>query len=116
MGSYTQPSRVLDKSHSVLNDAVGKIQTDIATSLKNNRARAIEEQKRLEKQRIEKQKADVKRQKDINTRKERQRKMSSGKISEHVWEYRNRHGRKRTVGYGIISAVDVFIGNFKRPR
>ena len=42
--------------------------------------------------------------------------MLSGKISEHVWEYRNRHGRKRTVGYGIISAVDVFIGNFKRPR
>ena len=75
MGSYTQPSRILDKSHSVLNDALGKIQTDITTNLKNNRARAIEEQKRLEKLRVEKQKADVKRQEDINTLKERQRKM-----------------------------------------
>ena len=75
MGSYTQPSRVLDKSHSVLNDAVGKIQTDIATNLKNNRARAIEEQKLLEKQRIEKQKADVRRQKDINILKEKERKI-----------------------------------------
>jgi len=77
MGSYTQPSRVLDKSHSVLNDALGKIQTDIATNLKNNRARAIEEQKRLEKQRIEKQKADVKIQKDINTFESKRRKMPS---------------------------------------
>ena len=77
MGSYTQPSRILDKSHSVLNDALGKIQTDIATNLKNNRARAIEEQKRLEKQRVEKQKADVKKQKDINIFKSKERKMPS---------------------------------------
>ena len=77
MGSYTQPSRILDKSHSVLNDALGKIQTDITTNLKNNRARAIEEQKRLEKQRVEKQKADVKKQKDINTLKSKERKMPS---------------------------------------
>jgi len=77
MGSYTQPSRILDKSHSVLNDALGKIQTDIATNLKNNRTRAIEEQKLLEKQRIEKQKADIKRQKDINIFKSKERKIPS---------------------------------------
>lgn len=74
MGSYTQPSRILDKSHSVLNDALGKIQTDIAANLKNNRTRAIEEQKLLEKKRIEKQKADVKRAKDKRTLEKQQRK------------------------------------------
>jgi hypothetical protein len=53
---------------------LGKIQTDIATNLKNNRTRAIEEQKLLEKQRIEKQKADVKRAKDKRTLEKQQRK------------------------------------------
>jgi hypothetical protein len=57
-----------------LNDALGKIQTDIATNLKNNRTRAIEEQKRLEKERREKQKADVKKAEDKRTLEKQQRK------------------------------------------
>ncbi len=66
MGSYTQPSQVLDETHSNINKGFAQIETDIANKLKANRLQAIEDQKLLEKQRIERSKLDLKRQKDLN--------------------------------------------------
>lgn len=73
MGSYTQPSQVLDETHSNINKGFAQIETDIANKLKANRLQAIEDQKLLERQRIERSKLDLKRQKDLNLLKGKER-------------------------------------------
>lgn len=74
MGTYTQPSQVIDKSHSQINKGLSDVNTNILSQMQANRKSALEQQKAIEKAKREQIKNEAKRQEDISNLEAKQRK------------------------------------------
>lgn len=73
MGTYTQPSQVIDKSHSQINKGLSDVNTNILSQMQANRKSALEQQKAIEKAKREQIKNEAKRQEDISNLEAKQR-------------------------------------------
>ena len=74
MGTYTQPSQIIDKSHSQINRGLSDVNTNILSQMQANRKSALEQQKAIEKAKREQIKNEAKRQRDISDLEAKQRK------------------------------------------
>lgn len=74
MGTYTQPSQIIDKSHSQINKGLSDVNTNILSQMQANRKSALEQQKAIEKAKREQIKNEAKRQRDISDLEAKQRK------------------------------------------